>query len=165
MPCEEKSTFRGKVSETVDKGKIEYIAAAPAHKHMSVSGSGLPHASRAQAFDGTPNRGVVDVKLDGSFEIELFAPGAFYDDYCGTYVPPTLFFWYTSNGVPKAHQVAIANGIPFRALTYDKRRTSPLFYLNKNLQVRGQEQLLRESAYPCVNQVPDNFWGKAVPPG
>ena len=43
-------------------------------------------------------------------------------------------------------------------------RCSSIFYSGRNkLPVRTQEQILRDSSYPCINKMPDNFWGLAVP--
>ena len=68
------------------------------------------------------------------------------------------------------HTIQIDEGIPFRTLTYPSPpsknpRTSPMFYhCGKNqLPIRGQEQVLRDSGYPEVNKMPNNFWGLKPP--
>jgi len=38
-----------------------------------------------------------------------------------------------------------------------------MFYCNNNLPVRTQYQILVDSAYPTVNNVPKNFWGTMPP--
>ena len=68
------------------------------------------------------------------------------------------------------HTIQIDEGIPFRTLTYPSPpsknpRTSPMFYhCGKNkLPIRGQEQVLRDSGFPEVNKMPNNFWGLKPP--
>lgn len=68
------------------------------------------------------------------------------------------------------HTIQIDEGIPFRTLTYPSPpshnpRTSPMFYhCHRNkLPVRSQEQVLRDSKYPEVNVMPDDFWGLKPP--
>ena len=74
------------------------------------------------------------------------------------------------NGSGKAigdtHVANLGNSIPFRTLTWPKKRDwnkGPLFYCNNNLPVRNQEQILRDSGYPAINKEPSNFWG-LIPP-
>ena len=38
-----------------------------------------------------------------------------------------------------------------------------MFYYNPDLPIRTQEQILIDSAYPCSNQEPNNFWGLTPP--
>ena len=68
------------------------------------------------------------------------------------------------------HTIQIDEGVPFRTLTYpappsNNPRDSPMFYYcNKNkLPVRTQEQVLLDSGYPEVNDMPNNFWGLKPP--
>ena len=64
--------------------------------------------------------------------------------------------------ISKNYVLKLGNGIPFRSLTWNKKMNwndGPMFYSNPNLPVRNQEEILKQSAYPCTNQEPDNFWG------
>ena len=68
------------------------------------------------------------------------------------------------------HTIQIDEGVPFRTLTYpappsNNPRDSPMFYYcNKSkLPVRTQEQVLLDSGYPEVNDMPNNFWGLKPP--
>lgn len=68
------------------------------------------------------------------------------------------------------HTIQIDEGVPFRTLTYpappsNNPRDSPMFYYcNKSkLPVRTQEQVLLDSGYPEVNDIPNNFWGLKPP--
>ena len=60
----------------------------------------------------------------------------------------------------------LGQGIPYRSLTWPRKRNwniGPMFFCNNNLPVRNQEQILRDSAYPKVNEEASNFWG-LIPP-
>jgi hypothetical protein len=64
--------------------------------------------------------------------------------------------------------VQVDDGIPFRMLTYPapptkKPRISPMFYCEPEKGARSQEAILRASAYPSTNTMPDNFWGERPP--
>ena len=68
------------------------------------------------------------------------------------------------------YTIQIDSGTPFRTLTYPsppskQPRDSPMFYYcNRNsLPVRSQEQVLRDSGFPNMNRMPDNFWGLKPP--
>ena len=68
------------------------------------------------------------------------------------------------------HTIQIDEGVPFRTLTYpappsNNPRDSPMFYYcSKNkLPIRTQEQVLLDSGYPEVNDMPNNFWGLKPP--
>lgn len=68
------------------------------------------------------------------------------------------------------HTIQIDDGIPFRTLTYPSPpskapRDSPMFYYcgRNKLPIRSQERVLRDSGYPSVNKMPDNFWGLKPP--
>ena len=68
------------------------------------------------------------------------------------------------------HTIQIDDGIPFRTLTYPSPpskapRDSPMFYYcgRNKLPIRSQEKVLRDSGYPSVNKMPDNFWGLKPP--
>ena len=165
MPRQDTVVVRGRITEPVDGGIIRYAAPAPCARMLSFSGSGLPHPNLAQGLSNTPNHGTAKVGADGSYAIELVRPCAFYRDMCGTYVPPTVFVSYRSGGHERAHEVIVGDGIPFRTLTYDARRTGPLFYRGRRpLPVRDQEAVVRASAFPaCGNGDVSDFWGDAVP--
>ena len=73
---------------------------------------------------------------------------------------------YKNRRISDKHYAAIRLGEdekPFRTLTYPSNssrnaRDSPLFYYNPNLPIRGQEAILRSSAYPSNYHTPNNFW-------
>ena len=85
-----------------------------------------------------------------------------------TYVHPEVqiqvFDSNTNNSVSEIQHINLGEGIPFRTLTYPYQRNwneGSLFYKNDIIpSVRSQEQILHDSAYPPVNKMPNNFWGK-----
>ena len=148
--------------------KLTYAAAAPAGRNSSFSGSGMPFASAAQAFDHTPNVGTVPVGPMGDFIVTLDnIPNAYYIGLGTTYVQPTIYFsWSTANQGVKNRSVTVSNGIPYRKLSYPWQRTNAEFYGGLwNLPVRSQEQILRDSAYKesAGESSRPPFWGLKPP--
>lgn len=147
---------------------IKYSAPNSPTYSTSFSGSGLPYPNEDIAFENTPNRGVVKV-INGKFEILLKYPNSYYINMGTIYVPPHVkLALYNDNNtqIGNIKDVFLGEGIPFRTLTWPEQRKwsdGPLFYINNNLRVRNQNQILLDSAYPCVNKVPDNFWGLTPP--
>lgn len=156
------------LSHVPDDGRVTYYAAAPPDYGASFSGSALPFAGAKQAFDGTPNKGVVQAEEGGqTVHIKLRYPNAYYVGLGTVYVPPTVHIEYTSQGRPMTESMRISDGVPFRTLTYPAYNTRPrrdcTFYDAGDLPVRGQEAILRASAYPDKNEMPANFWGTKPP--
>ena len=160
----------GQLNERAADGVIYYVASSPPDYRTSYSGSGLPFANRHDAFEGTPNTGQVSLNHDGSFQLKLAYPNSYMIGLGSVTVPPTVFISYKlDNGQTRQVSIKISEGIPFRSLTYpvhDKSsgacgRHGPSFYSNHHcLPIRqNQEEILRQSAYPKYNLVPDNFWG------
>lgn len=148
-----------------DDGKVQYIAASPPDHRSSFSGSGLPFANPKQAFDGTPNKGVVTVSEDdpASVVIPLRYPNAFYVGLGTVYVPPMLYLSYKHNGTRVEESMEVSQGVPFRTLTYPASRRDASFYKVQEQAVRSQEAILRASEYPDRNVMPPNFWGEKPP--
>jgi hypothetical protein len=139
---------------------MQYIAAAPADYRSSFSGSGLPFASAEQAFYNTPNSGTADVDIDGAFAVRLYYPNSYYVGLGSGKVPPTLHMTYLMDGKERQHAARIGNGVPFRSLSYPRKRTGADFYEDDEQRpVMSQEAILRASAYPETNREPHNFWG------
>lgn len=150
---------RGVLSQRPDDGRLHYAAPAPVDRRASYSGSGLPYASREQAFAGTPNRGVADVGGGNAFELRLDAPSAYYEGLGTVLVPPTLHLAYLAGGVEMRSEVPLSKPVPFRTLTYPAQRNGAAFYAPESPLVRSQEAILRASAYPAENAQPADFWG------
>jgi hypothetical protein len=159
-------TFAGTGIEST----IMYWAPNPPTYTTSFSGSGLPYPNPDIAFENTPNRGAVKT-VGGNFEIRVRYPNAFYLGLGSKYVEPTVYIKVCNgNKDSKINTITLGNGIPFRMMTYPpttsnvRPRNGPLFYQGRDdLPIRTQEQLLRDSAFPITNNIPDNFWG-SVPP-
>lgn len=165
---EPKVTIKGKVSEGVNLNnnpRITYWAANPAQRGISPA-SGYPYANAEQAFDRSPNIGKVPI-VNGEFEISIIYPSAYYAGLGSVLVPPSIHIKVEGS---EEHYAAIRLGeeVPFRTLSYPSNasrnaRDSPLFYYNPNLPIRGQEAILRSSAYPSHYHTPNNFWGHRPP--
>ena len=162
----------------VVSGKVEIFAGSPQiinwiaprgiHRGMSFSGSGLPYHNAEQAFDGTPNKGVVN-SPDGSFTIEMGSfPSAYYTGLGSIYVPPVLMIETVKTGILnpsekdkfKTHAFLTGEGVPYRwiagspigcrvapsegdigrAMYYSGREDLPFF--------QNQEMLCRNKGYP-----------------
>jgi hypothetical protein len=161
----------GKIKDDVKDNKLHFMAAAPPDYRASYSGSALPFTSQLQAFDNTPNRGIVKVSPTGEFTISLMTPNAYYVGLTTVYVPPMLFLEYaTPNGDRRNINIRLSDGIPYRSLTWPGpgQNTTPrgnaMFYGTQfSLPVRSQEQILRDSAYPAKNHMEPTFWGLKPP--
>lgn len=158
----------------VKGGKLNYYAAAPADSRHGFSGSGLPFADPEQAFYGTPNVGSVKLTSANAFQIDVEVPNSYYVGMGSVRVPPSLHLWcMSSSGKHREETIKLSEGIPFRSLTYPalptRPRDGPLFYKGDQVQVRSQEMILRDSAYPSLRAIrngydmPSNFWGLKPP--
>lgn len=162
--------IRGVVKNNVRPNpSVVYWASAPPTTGTSFSGSGLPFPNPEVAYDRTPNAGVVKANDDNSFEFRIEYPNAYYVGLGSLYVPPHVHIKICEEGANDRYfSVKIDEGIPFRTLTHPappslNPRSGPGFYSIEEGEVRSQEQILRDSAYPDVNEMPDNFWGRRPP--
>ena len=154
---------KGSVKTIMSNPKVIFWAANPPTYSTSYSGSGLPYHSADQAFDKTPNLGVVQAE-NGKFQFKLKFPNSYYSGLGTVYMPPHVYIKVCENGTDgKVESIKLGDGIPFRMLTYppppsQAPRCSSIFYGGRNkLPVRTQEQILRDSSYPNINKMPDNF--------
>lgn len=162
---------KGTINVKVTDNTIYYIAGAPPDFKSSFSGSALPFTSQIQAFDNTPNKGKTTVQNDGTFEIKLLLPNAYYVGLGTVYVPPKVYLqYYDINNKPKNVSILLSRGIPYRSLTYPGAgqmttgRANTMFYATQFfLPIRSQEQILRDSAYPKENVMSKDFWGLKPP--
>lgn len=153
---------KGVLNDSVIDNELRYIAAGPADRRASFAGSGLPFHSEKQAFDNTPNRGVV--QLNGkSFEIPLLFPNAYYIEVGNKLVPPSLYLHYTdARGDDRTITIKLGDAIPYRLIDYpcQQHPTANFYHAHHhNLPVRSQEQVLRDSRYPSANKTAEDFWG------
>ncbi len=158
----------GKINDSLSDRRVFYIAASPADHRATYTGSGLPFANQIQAFENTPNTGLVEVNDDNTFVIELMTPNSYMIGLGSVTVPPTLHLEYL-DGERKVRRVAVklSEGIPYRTLTYPmtpRARTGADFYDSQfYIPVRSQEQILLDSAYPRTNTMPESHWGLKPP--
>jgi hypothetical protein len=147
---------------------VKYSAANPPTYNANFSGSGLPYPTEEIAFENTPNRGVVEV-INGQFSISIKYPNSYYINMGTVYVEPHIRLILVDKNnkeIGESQYVNLGEGIPFRTLTWPVQRNwnkGPEFYVNKDLPVRTQFQILVDSAYPSVNIMPKNFWGTMPP--
>lgn len=171
--CDE-LTVRGQINNNVNGGRILYKAANPIDKRSSMSGSGLPFANAAQAFENSPNIEEVELSLNNTFSIDLLMPNSYYIGLGTVLIEPSLFIEYHDGREKQTVTVKLNNPIPYKSLTYPistthASRSSCLFYDGiLNLPSRSQEQILYDSAYPFSsnpinNTHPENFWGTKPP--
>lgn len=162
---------KGKTKSNNPNATVLFWAPAPADYITSYSGSGLPFASQEMAFDNTPNTGSVK-SSDGNFEFKLKYPNGYYTGLGTVYMSPHVNIKVCENDKEQCKEIVtikLSEGIPFRSLSYPPPpgtapRCSPMFYMGRDrLPVRTQEQICRDSGYPQVNKMPDNFWGLAIP--
>lgn len=146
----------GKVNDNVKDYTVYYIAACPPDRRTSLSGSGLYYANEEIAFSKTPNKGSIELKEDNKFYIEILIPSGYYTDLGNTFVDPTLFLKYNNGEEEIISEISITKAVPFRTLTYNEKRTTPLFYKN-DYGVKTQENILRDRGYPIKNAIKD-FW-------
>lgn len=157
-------TIVGTIKEPVKGNTIYYFASNPPDYRATYTGSGLPFANQNMAYENSPNKGKTQL-IDNSFEIKLMYPNSYYVGLGTVLVPPTVFVeYFNTSGEKRNVSIKLSDGIPYRMLTYPMSFTLPrkdaMFYNNHHhLPVRTQEQVLRDSAYPSVNRMPDNFWG------
>jgi hypothetical protein len=159
---------KGQLKTMSSQATIYFWAAAPPTKGISFSGSGMPYPNPLVAYDRTPNKGTVKA-INGQFNFSIKHPNAYYIGLGSLYIPPHINFKVCEPGMADSYfSVQVDDGIPFRMLTYPapptkKPRISPMFYCEPEKGARSQEAILRASAYPSTNTMPDNFWGERPP--
>ena len=161
-------TMKGKLAFLGFNAVIKYWAANPPTYLNSYSGSGLPYNNEFIAFENTINKG--QVRASGNvFNIHLHYPNSYYANLGKTFVRPEVLFKICDQNdvdMTPTYKVPLGHGIPFRTESFPIQRNwlnGPLFYFNKNLPVRNQEDILRDNSYPTRNYVPKNFWGLTPP--
>lgn len=154
-------SIAGKIHDNVPSGFIRYLAANPPEYRVTFSGSGLPFANRSQAFENTANHGACKLDDQGNFVINIAFPNSYYLNLGSVLVPPTVYIYYIdSSETERMVPIKISEGVPYRTLTYPQERRNVEFYEGGwELPVRTQEQILRDSGYPCMNKHDAEFWG------
>jgi hypothetical protein len=134
---------------------INYLAASPATRGMSFTGSGLPYPSQDVAFQNS-SKGNVELDINKKCMIDVNIPNSYYSATMEI-VPPTLWIWFTKDGKKMISSIKLCDSIQFRSLTYPTQRTSAMFY-NNILPIQSQDKILLASAYG-KNLIPSiDFW-------
>lgn len=154
----------GTIHDIIKDNLVHFLASNPLDRRTSFNGSGFPYANSEQAFEGTPNKGVINSKT-GSFEIPLLFPNSFYTDLGNSLIPPCLFMKWTSlSGEERQVTIKLGDPVPYRFLGYPEeytmaREDATFYHAHHNLPVRTQEQIFTDSVYPKVNKMTKDFWG------
>ena len=131
---------------------VQYWASSPPDSRHSFSGSGLPFPNEEMAYSNSPNIGRSLLGNDASFSIKLIYPNSYYKTLGSKYVKPNvklLFSDGNGNMYGKIITVVLGDGIPYRSLTWNKKKLEePMFSINNKLPIRTQFQILESSYYP-----------------
>lgn len=159
-----KDPLRSKLLSLGKQVYVQYWAPSPPDFRHSFSGSGLPFPNEDVAYSGSPNVGRTTLGKDGSFVIKLLYPNSYYKRMGAEYVKPNvkiLFNDQDGNMYGKIITVSLGEGIPYRSLTWPRKRNwldGPLFYKgNDQLPVRTAYKTFQSFYYPVREY--DNFWG------
>ena len=163
-------TVRGFDASITSPTTVIFWAANPPTYNGSFTGSGLPFPNPEIAYHNSINKGSVKT-IGGHYEFKIRFPNAYYVGLGSKYIEPCVHIKICqADGEDKIKTINLGNSIPFRSLSHSKsqiqtssRDNNSFYATNKNLPVRTQEQILRDSQYPSQNKMPDNFWGKAIP--
>lgn len=164
----DKISVNGVIKSLNDNPKILYWASNPPTNGGSFSGSGLPYPNPEVAYENTPNSGSL-IAVNKRFSFELEMPNAYYIGLGSLYVPPHFHIKvFDTDSSSRYTTVKINDGIPFRTLTHpapptQHPRNGAMFYHTPEQEIRSQEQILRDNAYPSEYKMPDNFWGSKPP--
>lgn len=139
------------VSPRSDTGTVDYAASAPCTRGSSFDGSCLPFASETQAMEGPSTRGTAIEKAPGTgvYSARIATPNSYYLGLGTQLVPPALHVAYRAGGRDVRGAARVADGVPFRTLTYPSMRTGAGFYQPQiPATVRSQQEILFASAFP-----------------
>lgn len=178
----------GKLTKTLGLNQsIRWMAPNGIHRTFSFNGSGLPYHDADQAFENTPNKGLIESN-DGSFRILMEQmPSAYYTGLGSIYVPPVVMLETTlSNNTANGYRTSIflaPLGVPYRWTAgsppgprteqgNDENGRAMYYFGREELGLfQNQEQQMRFKGYPSLEaseQLTDNIdarpWLNASPP-
>mgnify|MGYP006075172699 CR=1 FL=1 len=156
---------KNKISE------INYVAADPAENNYSFSGTGLPFHNFEQATTNRINIGKCKV-INNEFKFTIQVPNSYYKTLGSLYIGPRVHIKSCNSDNYEIIELDMA--IPYRYLDHPSINYYPSVveklykpsdsnFYNLKLEQRSQEQILRDSAYPCEDNMPSNFWGSKPP--
>jgi hypothetical protein len=149
----------GEITDEISDDFVSFIAPSPAQSMTSFTGSGLPWANKEQAFHNTPNKGAVKLNKN-RFVIQLFRPNSYYVEFDRLQLPHVQIQYNKT----KIFTIDLSfEKIAHRSLQHPTLRNmeKQAFY-NRQLPIRSQEQILRDSEYNDMNE-PKDFWGLKPP--
>jgi hypothetical protein len=133
-----------RVDANVDDGKIYYLAAHPADRMASFTGSGLPSPTIDIALRDSPNKGTAEADAIGNYVINMMYPNTYY--HGKQVVPPTLHVFYYVNGTGTVQGVPLGPRIPARDVV--TQVTSPDYYADQfNRPVQSSERIFAAKGY------------------
>ena len=150
---------------------ITYMAADPPEDSYSFYGAGMPFHNFEQAITNKENVGKVDIE-NNEFKIIISIPNSYYEKLGTSYIGPRLVL--KSDICKSFYRINMDIGLPYRYLNHPAidyyssvtnklyKPSNPMFY-KLDLPHRSQEQILRDSEYPCGRKMPPNFWGLKPP--
>ena len=141
--------FNVKIHDVIDDDMVMFLASAPPDYGSSFTGSGMPFHSMDQAFERTPNTGMLRAAR-GTVHIRLQSPNTFYSMVGLVRVDPTVYLMFRSNGRSKLIAVSVGCPVPFRDLTYDCKRNGPEFYKSQFVVETQYDKILRRN-YPWTD--------------
>lgn len=127
------------IPDIQDNIEVSYIAASPADTMTNFSGSGLPYASKEQAYYNTPNKGTVRL-VNNKAIIKLQKPNSYYKDFNNLQTPHVSIF---INDKHIADVMIDNESINYRSLQYPMHT----FDTNKRNVIMSQESILRSKNY------------------
>lgn len=161
--------FTGIINDPVSCIELHWWGASPIERRTSYSGSGLPYPNPDIAYEKTVNQGKIKLN-NNKFDFVLHdIPNSYYVANGTIYVHPTINIRVVRKTHQKQYNIELGQGVPFRHLTWSGQpnvepRSSALFYNTRfSLPFDNQEGILRRSAYPEQQIMPEDFWGLAVP--
>ncbi len=147
---------------------VKYWAASPCLKSISFSSFGIPFPNENIAFNNNYNVGMIKV-VNGGYKFKLYIPNSYYINMGTKLVPPSvnIRIWDSDKSISDINIIKIGSPIPYRSISLPEKRNwsdGPLFYDNKNLKIRTQEQILLDSEYPFKTMKEhENYWGGKPP--
>ena len=142
----DKVHIKGTVLSAARYESMQLVAASPATRGVSYSGSALPFPCPQIAFDETPN--VADVPSNGVFDTVFDYPNSYYSHDAFTKVVSSVFLMLQERG---AAAVFVRFELPdrniLRSLTHrpERRMLGPQFHSMKEdiIGIASQEEILR----------------------
>jgi hypothetical protein len=143
------------VSPPPADGRIKFLAAMPAERRTSFTGSGMPLANQRAALEGTTNRGTAR-PVEGTndvFEVVLPRgfPGVYHSDFGASIAPPTLHVLFRLSDADNADNARAWLRVPIADKHPTIHHRSSLNYLpksrDKDNSPAAQDTLLFRTRY------------------